>query len=669
VQLPGVVRAVAVIGQHVIAACGDAGMCVVNVSNAAAPAVVAIVDTSGDACAAAVDGTTVYLADSVAGVRIIDLSAPTQPQVVGVYHSKGPAQAVAIAGTILYVLDAHNGLDVVDVSNPAAPARLGTCDRVVMGRAMARSGNTLYTVDGAGYLSVIGAATPIAPALQGRLFLPSPGRAIAVAGTTAYIPSESAGLIVADVSAPGALLVTNVLAAAPDVAAVALNGSSAFAATGFDGLLSLSLAAPTAPAVLGSAPGATRARATAVADGILFAAAGNEGVRIYSLTNSSAPVLLGAYTNALNAMDVAVVSQRLFVADAQFGMQIADVSAPAAPVHLGGYSSAALRAVRLLCVQDSLALLCDGFRCELLNVANPASPAFVAAFSSNLFIHDAVVTASNVYLAAGANGVLALTYSAAGPLTLAQRYATPGRMARGITALGARVYVADDAGGWLMIDGTQPASPTSVTARPLHASALDVVVSGNRIHVLENGGGVHSFDAALRLMPVERRVLEPLARALRATGAGRYTVLAQDAAGAALLDTSPDDTDLDGLLDSVEFAIINADPGDGFATLADVQPQDDFDGDRMSNYAENIAGTDPTDPLSVFIVQRADAGPSEPFVVRWSSVSNKTYTVHAAGTPAGAFTPLQSGIAATPPVNEFTDVSTNLGRYYLITVE
>ncbi|MCX7003897.1 MAG: DUF2271 domain-containing protein, partial [bacterium] len=663
VQLPGVIRAMAVANNHVYAACGAAGLCVVSSTNTAELNILATLDTSGDACALATAGTMLYLADSIAGVRCIDISTPAQPLVLGVYHAKGFAQALALAGTMLYVLDANNGLDVVNISDPAAPALVGTCELVAMGRALARNGTTLYAVDGAGYLSIIDTATPNLPTVLGKVALPSPGRDIAMVGSVAYVATENAGLAIVDVSSPGDLAATNLYNATPDAAAIAVAGSMAYVAAGFGGLECLSLAAPSAPVLVGAVRAVTRARVGAIAGGILYSAAGNEGVRVYSLTNSAAPVFLGAYTNALNACDVVVVSQQLYVADGQYGLKIADTTAPDAPLHRSSYNNAALRALRLVRVQNGLAFISDGFRCELVDVTDPAAPVLRAAFATNMFIHDAVMTASNVYLAAGANGLLVLSYSPAGPLALAQQYATPGRMARGIALLGTRIYVADNEGGWLIVDRSQPAIPTLMTNRTLHAAVIDVAVAGNRLHLLDSAGGVHSLDSVLRLTPVERRVLEPLAQALRACAAGRYTLVAQDGAGAALLDTSPDDTDLDGLLDSFEFAIINANPGDGYATLADVHPEDDFDGDRMSNYAEMIAGTDPANPFSVFMVQRTDAGPDAPFVLQWSSVSNKTYTVHISTQPASGFSTLLSGIAATPPINVLTDVVTRAQSY------
>lgn len=60
-----------------------------------------------------------------------------------------------------------------------------------------------------------------------------------------------------------------------------------------------------------------------------------------------------------------------------------------------------------------------------------------------------------------------------------------------------------------------------------------------------------------------------------------------------LIDT---DLDADSLPDAEELRIIDADPADSIALIADVTGSDDFDGDGVSNAAEIAAGTDPIDP-------------------------------------------------------------------------
>jgi hypothetical protein len=60
----------------------------------------------------------------------------------------------------------------------------------------------------------------------------------------------------------------------------------------------------------------------------------------------------------------------------------------------------------------------------------------------------------------------------------------------------------------------------------------------------------------------------------------------------------PEDSDGDGMADAFEQQIIDADPGDDIATLEDVLPDHDFDGDGESNLEEWQYGSSPVDPMS-----------------------------------------------------------------------
>ena len=65
-----------------------------------------------------------------------------------------------------------------------------------------------------------------------------------------------------------------------------------------------------------------------------------------------------------------------------------------------------------------------------------------------------------------------------------------------------------------------------------------------------------------------------------------------------VIDSATQDGDGDGLPDAWEQQIVDADPSDGIATVADVLPGDDFDGDGLSNQQELANGTNPVDPDS-----------------------------------------------------------------------
>lgn len=101
------------------------------------------------------------------------------------------------------------------------------------------------------------------------------------------------------------------------------------------------------------------------------------------------------------------------------------------------------------------------------------------------------------------------------------------------------------------------------------------------------------------------------------------TDLVWDAGLSYSLVVDANDLDNDGMDAAWEAAngLDDTDPGDAIL---------DSDGDRQSNLAEFIAGTDPNDPNSVFRISGM-APTAEGWTVTWDSVPGKTYRVHYSG--------------------------------------
>jgi hypothetical protein len=664
VQLPGIVLAIAADDDWIYAACGSRGVFIIDADDPTALRVAKVLDTSGNACGLAISGSYLFIADGVSGVRIVDISDPDNAVQAGAYHTEGPVQAVALKGDILYALDGHNGLMILNAASKTAPVLLGVCDRVALGTAMAVDGSHVYVVDGEGVLSGVDVSTPSAPVVSSRVYLPGPALSIAADESALFIPAGAAGLVIADISSPPATIVSNTWPTSSDAVAIAVDDSRAYLAEGFAGLRILNVSSTFNPTSLGLVGDGTRARGSAVSQGILYLASGNGGVKMYSVTNATLPELLGIYTNSLNAVSVAAAGDTLYVADGQHGLQIAAVSTPADPVHQATYTSPNLGVVRAVAVHGSSVVISDGYRIELVNVSTPGSPQLRSSFSTNVFIQEIAMSPSNIYAAVGGHGVLSFSYTSAGTMTYTGTIDTPGNAAMGVALSGARIYIADDAAGWHLADASQV-----VQTKQVHLPVKGVATDGSRLHVLDAQHGLHSYDITLRLSPVPRDVLEPLAHAMQITAKNKFVYVAQDAAGAAIINTAPDDVDFDGMPDSFEQAIIDANSGDSLTTLAHVLPGDDFDSDFLSNFAEFVAGTDPVDPLSVFAVQSTHVNLTGTFFLRWSSVSNRSYAVYRSDNPANGFTAVQTGIPATPPVNLYTTTDNTTNAYYTIIIE
>lgn len=109
-----------------------------------------------------------------------------------------------------------------------------------------------------------------------------------------------------------------------------------------------------------------------------------------------------------------------------------------------------------------------------------------------------------------------------------------------------------------------------------------------------------------------------------------------------------EDTDADGLADDWELRY--------FGTTTATTGAADWDGDGMSNAAEQTAGTDPASAGSVFKLLSASVTPAPAqLVLRWPSVCGRVYELRADTNVRWAFTQVvQANIAATPPLNVST---------------
>ncbi|MBU0677299.1 MAG: hypothetical protein KJ626_04210 [Verrucomicrobia bacterium] len=121
------------------------------------------------------------------------------------------------------------------------------------------------------------------------------------------------------------------------------------------------------------------------------------------------------------------------------------------------------------------------------------------------------------------------------------------------------------------------------------------------------------------------------------------------------------DSDTDGIRDGWEM--------DNFGNLTTADGTSDWDDDGAGDVHEAGAGTNPKDASSVFKAQSMVGGDGL-VVIKWQSVDGKVYSIYSAtDLVADNFTPLASGIGATPPENAYTDTVGDACGVYKIRVE
>jgi hypothetical protein len=91
---------------------------------------------------------------------------------------------------------------------------------------------------------------------------------------------------------------------------------------------------------------------------------------------------------------------------------------------------------------------------------------------------------------------------------------------------------------------------------------------------------------------------------------------------------------------------------------------EDTDGDGMSNYAEYLADTNPLDPNSRFAILEITSEAQGGATVKWSSITDRTYSVLRSEDLLGAYVPIATGIKALSNLTQFKDPGAVAGKVY-----
>ncbi|MEM9596044.1 MAG: Ig-like domain-containing protein, partial [Acidobacteriota bacterium] len=251
-DLPGDARNVDVMGDHVAVACGAAGLCIVDVADPSAPALIATLNTPGTAEDVRWIGDRAFVADGSGGLRIVDLTNPAAPVELGALALAGYAEDVAVAGDLVFVAAGAAGVHGVDAQDPALPVARVVIDTAGFARGVDYDATTglLATADGGEGLRLDDLSQLTSPVFLGALDTGN-ARDVVLRRGTAFVADRDEGLVAVDVSDPAAPVAGPSLPPAQDglLEDVAVAGPYAFGADIFfvNGVPIVDIAEPTQP--------------------------------------------------------------------------------------------------------------------------------------------------------------------------------------------------------------------------------------------------------------------------------------------------------------------------------------------------------------------------------------------------------------------------------------
>jgi hypothetical protein len=487
--LPNTVLRLRVSGDRVYAACCEAGLQIIDVSNPAAPISVGGCETPDFADGVALSGGYAYMSDEGSGLRVIDVSDPSSPTTVG-HWDFDAAEDVAVSGNYAYVAGNWAGLQVIDVSNPTNPVQVGQYAGP-FAWSVAVSGRYAYQVGDR--LTIIDVSNPAAPVAVGTYqdFVHFPN-AIAVSGDRAYVANLDGSLDVLDVSDRTKPTRIGSLDITGEGDGVAVCGDCVYLADS-DSLQAVDISDPANPVAEQTILRGGRVDGVALRGSQAYVVDG--GLSVLDISNPSCPLEVGhcPLPTSWNARHVSVAGDCAFVSG-DSGLQTVDVSAPANPTVLGAYYLPSGYG-QGLAVLGGYAYLTDYYSMSVLDVSSPQSPTLLGSCGTTAGSFGIAVSGSHVYLG-GNEGLWSVDIADPARPSILQRLQTGG-YPYSVVVAGNHLYAADadyEGGRLMVLDVSNAAQMSQVGACAIPKDAERMVVSGDYAFIANGDAGLQIVD-------------------------------------------------------------------------------------------------------------------------------------------------------------------------------
>lgn len=544
--LPGSVEHVAAAGDLLAVAVGDGGMAILDPADRLA--LRSSLALPGYAEAIAVDGLVAFVADGPGGLRVVSLRNPARPVEVAELLDLHRIVDIVVEGSVAYVAAADEGLLVIDVSDPTAPRELGRLFTGGYAFGVAADGDRVLLADGWGGVRVIDVADPKAPRLittvpttawamgvqidQGRAYvaagnefrvfdladagdpegvgsLPLAGghaAGVSVSGERAVVVDDTAGIRILDIGAgsPAELSTYAPLAPADGLEVI---GNRAFIAAKGQGLQVVDISDPGRPS---AAPGLRTQElvsgVVAVGSNLFFMTVPGPGSPwvggIFGLDGSApGPLVPEAPFGEGSGLATAVDGSTLFIA-AERGVWIVDGRVPS-PCEFA-YLDTASQGFEAngISVADGFAYIAPFYEeIRVVDVSNPSAPILLdqTGESGGVGVAKTLAVGDRLFaIGADDEGPVAAVFDIGvptapkimGSVRLPAATATADQNGPQMAYSGGHLFIADETGGLVVIDVSNPSRPGVAGRLRLPGVAIGVVVEGDHAYVASDGGGL-----------------------------------------------------------------------------------------------------------------------------------------------------------------------------------
>lgn len=473
-------------------------------------------------------GTTAYVTDiNAKQLLIINVSKPYLPVVLGTYSTGSSSPwDVYVSGTTAYVATS-NGIMLIDVYNPASPALLSTISQIgtyspIYSKNVYVSGSTIYfnyyflnytLFAGTGGREIKGGVRAfisdsqefIASGNDGlKIFDQATGNPIGilntsgfansvyVSGNTAYVADKSGGLVIIDISeATGSAVpqLVGTLAETVPVNDVFVSGTNAYIGAGKNFSI-LDVNNPSTPLLLGSVDADNTIQRLTVLDTTAYIM-GKSYLTSIDLSSQDSPSLMGSYYDSCSSLiDFCISDTTAYVTygcSNKFGFFKGYISINIEdPYNLYPFFGKTFsQAVYGITISGNKIYLSGGDAGLLISG--------FGSYNTSGYASDLYVSGNTAYVADNIGGLVIIDVSNPSSPQLLGSYVTSGEVSS-VVVTSTVAFIADSVDGLMAIDVKNPSSPQFLNSHKTYGTINNIFVSQNNAYVADGSGGLKIFE-------------------------------------------------------------------------------------------------------------------------------------------------------------------------------
>ncbi|NMB61598.1 MAG: hypothetical protein GYA18_04575 [Chloroflexi bacterium] len=520
---------------YLLAACGTAGMQILDVSDPASPRLVGTYNTLGYTEDITIKGSHAILADGPNGIQVLDISQPSEPAWVSEAYPLAYAYDVEISGNTLYAAGGGSGLLVVDLTNIEQPQEVGIYNIDGFQYGLVLSGNRLFSAAAWGGIGVVDISDPLSPKVLEAI--PTDGWVMDVTiqssnllvmdgtdgirlydisgqapnlqgvypdtgftyqgvlnGENAYVTDKEKGLLVFDLSNTHNLTLLDRYLPILDARRVTMNGRTAYVAAGLSGMRTIDLSDPNSPAETAwfDTEGGY-ANKVLVEDDIAYLSthlATDYPLRIFDISNPLEPQLLGQVPNDEAVFNMAFRSMAysngyIFIPGENFD-GVVDVRNPNQPMVINRIPfENPINAD----AQENLLISVNNNQLQLVDISDPANLAQISTLERTSAGEGIIFLDENTIVTSSESGIMLVDVSNPSSPRKISELTVPGTVME-IFLDGSMAYLSCLGAGIQMVDLTNIEEPLLLKTVDTPGIAYDCFVHGNTMLVADSFGGL-----------------------------------------------------------------------------------------------------------------------------------------------------------------------------------